>query len=162
MLAIQNHAIACLRVNTLDGLYYSNLEWPTWLDFLWLSITNIMIEVFKVASAQWILFYQWVWFILQRNSPESLQGYDPALGGYIIQVEITSNMQVSCHFKHAPWHLGANAKSFYWPYWRPDSLHHNEPALAGYQLLLSTIQGTQVLNPLYWRVHCSIGKAQSS
>ena len=31
---------------------------------LWLSITNIMIEVFKVASVQWLLFYQWVWFIL--------------------------------------------------------------------------------------------------
>ena len=27
---------------------------------LWLSITNIMIEVFKVALAQWILFYQWI------------------------------------------------------------------------------------------------------
>ena len=27
------------------------------------------------------------------NSPESLQAYDPALGGYIIQIEITSNMQ---------------------------------------------------------------------
>jgi hypothetical protein len=29
-----------------------------------------------------------------RNSPESLQAYDPALGGYIIQVEVTSNTQV--------------------------------------------------------------------
>ena len=47
-----------------------------------------------------------------RNSPESLQAYDPALGGYIIQIEVTSNMQVPCHFQHAPWHLGANAKSF--------------------------------------------------
>ena len=27
---------------------------------LWLSITSIMIEVFKVALAQWILFYQWI------------------------------------------------------------------------------------------------------
>ena len=27
---------------------------------LWLSITNIMIEVFKVASAQWLLFHQGV------------------------------------------------------------------------------------------------------
>ena len=41
------------------------------------------------------------------------EAYDPALGGYIIQVEITSNMQVSCCCKHAPWHLGANAKSFF-------------------------------------------------
>ena len=36
------------------------------------------------------------------NSPESLQAYNPALGGYIIQIEITSNMQVSCRCKHAP------------------------------------------------------------
>ena len=27
---------------------------------LWLSITSIMIEVFKVALAQWILFYRWI------------------------------------------------------------------------------------------------------
>ena len=35
------------------------------------------------------------------NSHES-QAYDPALGGYIIQVGITSNTQVSCRCKHAP------------------------------------------------------------
>src|SRR3989337_1536744 len=47
-----------------------------------------------------------------RNSPESLQAYDPVLGGYIIQIKITSSMQVPCRCKHAPWHLGANARSF--------------------------------------------------
>ena len=31
------------------------------------------------------------------------------------------------------------------PYWRPDSSHRNEPALGGYQLLLSKIQSTQAL-----------------
>ena len=72
------------------------------------------------------------------NSPESLQAYDPALGGYIVQIEITSNIQVPCHCQHAPWHLGANVKSFFFStYWRPDSSHYNEPALGGYQLLLS-------------------------
>ena len=50
---------------------------------LWLSIANIMMEVFKVASAQFFingydLFYN------GGSSPESLQAYDPALGGYII------------------------------------------------------------------------------
>ena len=45
-------------------------------------------------------------------SPESLQAYDPALGGYIIQIKIISSMQVPCHCKHAPWHLGANARLF--------------------------------------------------
>ena len=58
-----------------------------------------------------------------RNSPESLQAYDPALGGYIIQVEITSNMQVPCHCQHAPWHLGANAKSFF-AHLIEDPTHH--------------------------------------
>src|SRR5215216_5385654 len=73
-----------------------------------------MIEVFKVASAQWLLFIKgYDLFYNGRNSPESLQAYDPTLGGYIIQVEITSNMQVPCHCQHAPWHLGANAKSFF-------------------------------------------------
>ena len=27
---------------------------------LWLSIISIMIEVFKVALAQWLLLYQWI------------------------------------------------------------------------------------------------------
>ena len=27
---------------------------------LWLSITRIMIKVFKVALAQWLLYYQWI------------------------------------------------------------------------------------------------------
>ena len=48
-----------------------------------------------------------------RNSPESLQAYDPTLGGYIIQIDITSNMQVPCHCQHVPWHLRANARSFF-------------------------------------------------
>ena len=44
---------------------------------------------------------------------------------------------------HDTW--GLMQSHFYWPYWRSDSSHHNEPALRGYQLLLSMIQGTQVL-----------------
>ena len=58
-----------------------------------------------------------------RNSPESLQAYDPALGGYIIQIDITSNMQVPCHCQHAPWQLGANAKSFF-AHLIEDPTHH--------------------------------------
>ena len=46
-------------------------------------------------------------------------------------------------------------------YWRPDSSHRNESALGGCQLLLSTIQGTQIFI-YYWRIHCSVRKAQSS
>ena len=55
-------------------------------------------------------------------------------------------MQVPCHCQHAPWHLGANAKSFF-AQLTEDLTHHilNEPALGDYQLLLSKIQGTQAL-----------------
>ena len=35
------------------------------------------------------------------------------LGATLFKVEITSNMQVPCHCQHAPWHLGANVKSFF-------------------------------------------------
>ena len=53
-------------------------------------------------------------------------------------------MQVPCRYQHAPWYLGANSKSFFCStYWTPDSSHCNEPALGGYQLLLSKIQGTE-------------------
>ena len=69
-----------------------------------------------------------------------------------------SHVAASMH--HDTW--GLMQCHFYWPYWRPDSSHHNEPALGGYQLLLSTIQRYTNLIPLYWRVHYSVGKAQSS
>ena len=52
-----------------------------------------------------------------------------------------SHVAASMH--HDTW--GLMQSHFFSPYWRPDSSHHNEPALGGYQLLLSTIQGTQVL-----------------
>ena len=51
--------------------------------------------------------------IRQLQVPGCCKHDNPALGGYIIQVEITSNMQVPCHCQHAQWHLGANAKSFF-------------------------------------------------
>ena len=52
-----------------------------------------------------------------------------------------SHVTASMH--HGTW--GLRQSHFYWPYWRPDSSHCNEPALGGYQLLLSKIQGTQAL-----------------
>ena len=52
-----------------------------------------------------------------------------------------SHVTASMH--HGTW--GLMQSYFYWPYWRPDSSHCNEPALGGYQLLLSKVQGTQVL-----------------
>ena len=61
-----------------------------------------MIEVIKVALSAMDIISSMEVIILQRNSPELLQAYNPALGGYIIQIEITSNTQVSCRCKHAP------------------------------------------------------------
>ena len=97
-----------------------------------------------------------------KNSLESLQAYDPALGGYIIQVEITSNMQVPCHFQHAPWHLGANAKSFF-AHLIEDPTH---PIVMS-RLLGATNCSCQQFKvhkfySIMLRVHCSVGKAQSS
>ena len=110
-----------------------------------------------------ILLMDMIYFYNGGNSPESLQAYDPALGGYIIQIEITSNVQVPCHCQHAPWHLGANAKSFF-AQLIEDPTHHilNEPALGGYQLLLSTIQGPQVLIHYIEGSTAQLVKAQGS
>ena len=81
---------------------------------LWLSVTNVWL---RFSKSLWRNGYYFIngydLFYNGRNSPESLQAYDPALGGYIIQMEIISNMQVSCRCKHAPWYLGANVKSFF-------------------------------------------------
>ena len=60
-----------------------------------------------------IVLMDMVYFYNGRNGPELLQANNLALGGYIIQIEITSNMQVPCHCQHAPWHLGDNVKSFF-------------------------------------------------
>ena len=52
--------------------------------------------------------------IRQLQVPGCCKHNNPTLGGYIVQIEITSNIQVPCHCQHAPWHLGANAKLFFW------------------------------------------------
>ena len=65
-----------------------------------------MIEVFKVALAQWLLFINGHdLFYNGGNSPESLQAYDPALGGYIIQIEITCKSHVAASMHHDTWGL---------------------------------------------------------
>ena len=58
----------------------------------------------------------------------------------------TSNMQVPCNCYHAPWHLGANAKSFF-HHLIEDPTHHivmSQP-LGATNCSCQTIQGTQVL-----------------
>ena len=52
---------------------------------------------------------------------------------------------------HAPWHLGANAKSFF-AQLIEDPTHHilNKPAIRGYQLLLSKIQDNSRMTRLHY------------
>ena len=50
-----NHAL----INHWIILFKSSNSQHGWI-LLWLSITNIMIKVFKVALAQWLLYYQWI------------------------------------------------------------------------------------------------------
>ena len=45
-----------LRIYLSTDKVFESLNSRTWLDFHY----NIMIEVFKVALAQWLLFYQWI------------------------------------------------------------------------------------------------------
>ena len=50
-----NSGFTCQQIRYLESLIANMAGF-----LLWLSETNIMIEVFKVASAQWLLFYQWI------------------------------------------------------------------------------------------------------
>ena len=51
-------------------------------------------------------------FCKARSSPESPQACNPALGGYIVQDQLITSMQVPSRRKHATRHLGANASRF--------------------------------------------------
>ena len=85
----------------------------------WISIVIINNQCYdwgflsRLSATAIIFINGYDLFYNGRNSPESLQAYEPALGGYIIQIGIISNMQVPCHCQHTPWHLGANVKSFF-------------------------------------------------
>ena len=107
-----------------------------------------MIEVFKVALAQRLLFLSMdmIYSTMEGIVPSRCRLTTRHLGATLFKIDITSNMQVPCYCQHVPWHLGANAKSLF-AQLIEDPTHHilNEPALRGYQLLLSKIQGTQAL-----------------
>ena len=86
--------------------------------FLWLRFSKSLQRNGYHFINGYDLFYN------GRNSPESLQAYDPALGGYIIQVGIRSNTQVSCRCKHAaadPTSWAGTCVATCSPSWR---LHH--------------------------------------
>ena len=81
---------------------------------LWLSITSIMIEVFKVALAPQLLSLSMgmIYFTMEEIVPSHCRLTTRHLGVTLFKLRLHQNMQVSCRCKHAPWHLGANAKSF--------------------------------------------------
>ena len=66
-----------------------------------------MIEIFQSRfSATAIIFINGHdLFYNGGNSPDSLQAYDPALGGYIIQMEITCKSHVAASMHHDTWGL---------------------------------------------------------
>ena len=61
-----------------------------------------------------ILSMDMIYSTMEKNSPESLQAYDLALGGYIIQIEITCKSHVAASMHHDTW--GLMQSHFYWPY----------------------------------------------
>ena len=52
-----------------------------------------------------ILLMDMIYIYNGGNSPESLQAYDLALGGYIIQIEITCKSHVAASMHHDTWGL---------------------------------------------------------
>ena len=91
-----------------------------------------------------ILSMDMIYSTMKRIVPSRCRLTTRHLGATLFKLRLyqicKSHVAASMH--HDTW--GLMQSHFYWPYWRPDSSHCNEPALGGYQLLLSTIQGTQV------------------
>ena len=92
-----------------------------------------------------ILSMDMIYSIIEGIVPSRCRLTTRHLGATLFKLRLhqicKSHVTASMH--HGTW--GLMQSHFYWPYWRPDSSHHNEPALGGYQLLLSKIQGTQAL-----------------
>ena len=82
---------------------------------LWLSITSIMIEVFKVAlsAIAIILSKDMIYFTMKGIVPSCCRMTTRHLGATLFKLRSHQIFQVPCHCQHAPWHLGANAKSFF-------------------------------------------------
>ena len=139
------------------GFSYRIILFKFWIAnmagfLLWLSITSIMIEVFKVSLAQRLLSLSMgmIYFTMEKIVPSRCWLTTRHLGATLFKLRLHQicKFHVAASMHHDTW--GLMQSHFYWPYWRPGSSHHNEPALGGYQLLLSTIQGTQIFI-YYWR-----------
>ena len=70
-----------------------------------------------------ILSMDMIYSTMERIVPSRCRLTARHLGATLLKVEITSKMQVPCHCQHAPWHLGANAKSFF-AHFIEDPNHH--------------------------------------
>ena len=131
-----NHAL----INHWIILFKSSNSQHGWI-LLWLSVTNIMIEVFKVFSAMAIILsMDMTYFTIEGIVPSCCRLTIRHLGAILLKLRLhqicKSHVAASMH--HDTW--GLMQSHFCSPYWRPDSSHCNEPALGGYQLLLSTIK----------------------
>ena len=82
-----------------------------------------------------ILSMDIIYFIMEGIVPSHYRLTTRHLGATLFKLrlyQICKSHVAASH--HDTW--GLMQSHFYWPYWRPDSSHHNEPALGGYQLLL--------------------------
>ena len=83
-----------------------NRHWPRATGYLTSGLTY---QQMRYSKSLWRNGYYFIngydLFYNGRNSPESLQAYDPALGGYIIQIEITCKSHVAASMHHDTWGL---------------------------------------------------------
>ena len=111
---------------------------------LWLSITNIMIEVSKSLQHTGYYLINWYDLLYKGIVPSHCRLMTRHLGATLFKLRLhqihKSHVAASMH--HDTW--GLTQSHCLLTYWRPDSSHHNKLALGGYQLLLSTIQGTKL------------------
>ena len=104
-------------------------------------------EVFKflIAKTGWILSNDMIYSTMEGIVPSRCRLTTRHLGATLFKLRLyqicKSHVAASMH--HDTW--GLMQSHFCSFYWRPNSSYHNEPALGGYQLLLSNIQGIQDL-----------------
>ena len=130
---------------------------------LWSLITGI-IEVFKVALAQRLLFLSMdmISFTLEGIVLSRCRLTTRHLGATLFKLRLhricKSHVTASMH--HGTW--GLMQSHFCSTYWRLDSSHSKWAGPWG--LPIAPVKNSRYtsLNPLYWKIHYSVGRVQSS
>lgn len=89
----------------------------------------------RLSAMDIILLIDIIYSIMEEIVPSRCRLMTRHLGAILFKLRLhqmcKSHVAASMH--HNTW--GLMQSHFYWPYWRPDSSYHNEPALGGYTLL---------------------------